>query len=404
MDQSASHLEVVTASGVTVVTDWGLVVGFEVGIVTESVADWVTSAVVSESGLVRESVGPGSDAWAIDEAPEAGLVSDSVRSAFGLIVGYWIVFFLSILGVVTNTLTMVVFIRQGFRDSVNVSLLSIAVWDQIKCLAGVIYRLHGPIGLVDPVRGIIWKNASRTYLVYLPIFAGYVSYGLATYLSIERCLCVSIPFKVRFLFTPRLTTWIMVVLSVLIFGSFSPMFFIYNIEYTFSPVYNASIAVRRPGTLYYAHDGVILKMYKFLGIFYPAVFCTIMVVSSSIIVFHLKKSAANFGKSVDGKIQNEGTSETNVDMGSRNARVTKMLLVVILVYLMNFFPRLVVYVASLIEPEFFAYRRYHNLMLVMSNLIWILDFVNASVNFFIFMAMNSSFQRTCYGIFSRGDL
>ena len=353
-----------------------------------------TSPLVSESEIER--------AVSIDYF-EAGIVSDELRAAFDLFVGYWIVLVLSTLGVVTNSLTMVILIRQGFRDSVNVSLLSIAVWDQIKCLAGIIFRLHGPIRLVDPVSGVIWENGSRTYLVYLPIFAGYVSYGLATYLSIERCLSISMPFRVRFLFSPRLTSAVMVVVSLVIFSSFAPVLFIYSLEFVHSPYYNASIIVRKPGTLYYAQDGLILKMYKFLGIFYPAIFCTIMVVSSAIIIFHLKKSAANFHKFDQQKTSRDATSGAKVDLSSREARVTKMLLVVIFIYLMDFFPRLCIYVASLIEPEFFAYRRYHNLMLVMSNTNWVLDFVNASVNFFIFMSMSSSFKKTYYEVFSRRD-
>ncbi|GFS05648.1 multitransmembrane protein [Elysia marginata] len=337
----------------------------------------------------------------IRSTPPGGLVSDRVRSTFGVVVGYWVVFFLASLGLVTNSLTMIVFIRQGFRESVNVSLFSIAVWDQIKCLAGVIFRLYGPIGLVDPVWGVIWENGSRTYLVYLPIFAGYVSYGLATYVSIERCLSISMPFKMRFVFSSRLTTRVMVVISALIFTSFSPMFFIYDLKFVYSPHYNTSIIIRTPGNLYYAQDGVILKMYKFLGIFYPAVFCPVMVVSSAVIVFCLKKSAANFNiVSNRAKINTDTTHTATGEISSRDARVTKMLLVVIFVYLMDFFPRLCTYTASLIEPEFFAYGRYHNLMLVMSNSIWVLDFVNASVNFFIFMAMSTSFQRSYYEVFS----
>ena len=143
------------------------------------------------------------------------------------------------MGLVTNSLTMIVFIRQGFKDSVNVSLFSIAVWDQViavwdqvKCLAGVFYRLHGQISLVDPLSDIFWEWASWPALIYLPIFAGYVSNGLATYVYIERCLSVIMPFKVKSLFQPRLTTCFMVALSVLIFGSFSAVFFVCKVEFT----------------------------------------------------------------------------------------------------------------------------------------------------------------------------
>ena len=329
------------------------------------------------------------------------IISDSVREQFELIVGYWIVFFLSALGVITNSLTMIVFIRQGFRDSVNVSLFSIAVWDQIKCLSGVVYRLHGPVGLIDPVSGIILKWASWPVLIYLPIFAGYVSYGLATYVSIERCLSVSMPLKVKSLMKPRLTTWLMVGLSIIIFGSFSSVIFVYKVEYTFNSYYNTSLPRVTTGSLYFALNGVILKMYKYLGIFYPAIFCTIMTVSSAIIVIQLRRSAANF-RPDRGKHGGRNTfGTTSVNLTPRDVKVTRMLLVVILVYIMDFFPRLCKYLASLIEPEFFAYNRLHNLMQIASNTIWILDFLNASVNFFIFMSMSTNFKTTFYETFRR---
>ncbi|GFS00259.1 peptide receptor GPCR [Elysia marginata] len=339
-----------------------------------------------------------------EAAWDGRIVSDRIYLAFGLFVGYWAVFFLSSLGVVTNSLVMIVFLRQGFRDSVNVSLFSIAVWDQVKCLAGVIFRLDKPIGLVNPVWGINWKWTSWPYLIYLPIFSGYVSYALATYVSIERCLSVSIPFKVKSLITPQLTASFMIVLSLLVFGSFSPVFFIYTVEYNYSPIYNASLASVTLAKLYYAHDEIISKLYKFLGIFYPSVFCTVMVTTSAIIVFHLRKSAENFDKDAGSKSSTTavgGFTRTSSNMTPREAKVTKMLLVIIFIYLMDFFPRLCKYVASLIEPEFFAYRKYHNLMLVMSNTVWVLDFINASGNFFIFMGMSTNFRKTFYLIFPR---
>ncbi|GFR95604.1 multitransmembrane protein [Elysia marginata] len=330
-----------------------------------------------------------------DVAVSSGkIISDSLREKYELIVGYWVVFFVSALGVITNSLVMVVFIRQGFRDSVNVSLFSIAVWDQIKCVAGVVYRLYGPIGLVDSVSGVTWRWASRPVLVYLPIFAGYVSYGMATYVSIERCLSVSMPFKVKSLVNPRLTTGAMVVLSVFILGSFSPVFFVYTVTYTFNSYYNASIPRVTAGVLYFAEGGVILKLYKYLGIIYPAIFCTAMTLSSAIIVYHLRRSAANFRPDKGKDTEGDAFCSTSAKMSARDVKVTKMLLVVILVYMMDFFPRLCVYLASLVEPEFFVYKRLHNLMRVTSNTLWVLDFLNASVNFFIFMGMSTNFKTT----------
>ena len=339
----------------------------------------------------------------VEATAHGKIVSDAIHDAFELYVGYWMVFFLSVLGLVTNSLTMIVFLRQGFRDSVNVSLLSIAFWDQIKCLSGVIYRMHRILGLVNPVWGINWKWMTWQYLIYLPIISGYVSYALATHVSIERCLSVSIPFKVKSLITPALTTSFMVGISLLVFSSFSPMFFAYTVDYNFDPSYNASVASIKLGKLFHANDELVPKIYKFLGIFYPATFCTIMITTSIIIVFHLRKSAESFDKMQGEKSTGAGSSRSSTNMTPREVKVTKMLLVIILVYLLDFLPRLSLYVGSLIEPEFFAYRKYHNLMLVLSNVVWVLDFTNASVNFFIFMGMSTNFNKTFHEIFPQNQ-
>ncbi|RUS73742.1 hypothetical protein EGW08_018503 [Elysia chlorotica] len=224
------------------------------------------------------------------------------------------------------------------------------------------------------------------------------------------------PFKVKALVTPPITASFMAGLSLVVFGSFSPMFSIYTIGYTFSPFYNASIVTVTPGANYFAMDGLILKLYKFLGIFYPAVFCAIMISTSTIIVFHLRnskekldnmkgaksaKSAKSAQASAAATVTAGQPSLSSATLTRREVKVTKMLLVVILVYLMDFFPRLVKYSASLVEPEFFMYKRYHNLMMVMSNVMWILDFLNASVNFFIFLGMSTNFNKTFYTIFPR---
>ena len=53
----------------------------------------------------------------VEATANGKIVSDAIHDAFELYVGYWMVLFLSVLGLVTNSLTMIVFLRQGFRDS-----------------------------------------------------------------------------------------------------------------------------------------------------------------------------------------------------------------------------------------------------------------------------------------------
>jgi len=88
-------------------------------------------------------------------------------------------------------------------------------------------------------------------------------------------------------------------------------------------------------------------------------------------------------------------------MSARDLQVVKMLTVVIVVYIVNLFPRIVQYFARFFEPEFYLRMRYHNLFLVVITLVFVFDFVNASTNLFIFVTMSSNFRSTFVEMFGK---
>ena len=106
--------------------------------------------------------------------------------------------------------------RQGFSESVSVSMTTIAIWDLIKCIAGVMERFSGILYIWDPVSAYSWTNIATV--------SSYVTSVLAAYVAVERCLCVSVPLKFEWLLTPRVTMTACVVISVGVFGCFAVIF------------------------------------------------------------------------------------------------------------------------------------------------------------------------------------
>ncbi|XP_005096682.1 uncharacterized protein LOC101853782 [Aplysia californica] len=320
----------------------------------------------------------------------SGMVSQDVSDWIRTVVGVWLCSLLSALGITTNALVIAVFAKQGFKDSMAISMTAIAVWDFLKCVCCLIGRLYWVMGLTDPPLGQMWADVTAILLTYLHSFMGFVSCALAAYVSTERCLCVSMPFKVKDIFTRKLTIIMMVVISTIVLGSFMVVFALWEVRVNFDPVRNTSTTTLVFSDFRRQHGVSVLLYYNIVSIFWPLLSFVVIVVSAVIITHHLQKSSEFRGKNVNSQ---------ESQMSARDLQVIKMLIVIIVVYIVNLFPRIVQYFARFVEPEFYLGMRYHNLFIVVINVVFIFDFVNASTNLFIFVTMSSNFRSTFVDMF-----
>ncbi|CAL1534040.1 unnamed protein product, partial [Lymnaea stagnalis] len=328
------------------------------------------------------------------------IVSDELLAYFETFINLWLLTPITGFGVVTNLLNILVFWRQGFKDGVNISMTTIACWDLLKCGTGLIHRMYGPVGLVSTAAAISWQNITFPVASYTPIFAGYVSYALTTYVSIERCLCVSKPFTVKALFTPRLTFCAIATISIVVFGSYVVMYFIHEIAFVFAPNFNTTVAIYRYTSFFFANQAIVMVYYKYVGILLPFASFTVLCLCSATTVYQLRKSSRLLHKEKNGTTRNsEFSRKIKSGISLREKQVVKMLLAVVMVNIGNLFPRIVFYVAQLVEPELYLLRRYHNMFGAVAVWLFVLDILKASINFFLFLSMGSLFRIKFYAMF-----
>lgn len=325
------------------------------------------------------------------------IVSQATLSIFAEVVDLWMSLVVALVGVVTNVLTIAVFFRMGFRDSVNITMTTIAFWDLTRSLCGTLYRLCGPISWFSVSLGRAWQNITVTNIVYLNIISGNVSYVIGGYVALERCLCVSLPFKVKAIVTPRVTLAICVALSLIVFATLFPIML--TLEYRWvAPVQGGTPFVIYQFTdFYHIYGPSFMEVYKYLSFVYPIVSLTAMVISTLIIAFHLQTSS-QFRTSAC-TVPREGSSESKTS--SKESQIIRMLLVVILSHIVVLVPRVVHYVVEIFEPEYYILKRYNNIFWLVVYFIFLLDFVNSAVGFFIFYAMGSKFRKTFDSMFRR---
>ncbi|XP_005095922.1 uncharacterized protein LOC101857479 [Aplysia californica] len=358
-----------------------------------------TSVLVSE--VLRQRVDSKGESEVF--SPSEYFVKTNVRQVSEIVIDFCLSLVISVVGVVTNAIILVVFYRQGFKDSVNISMSYIAFWDLVKCMAGTLQRMAGPIGLFDAAAKKSWTNVGIVAFNYLICFSSYVSSVLAAYVALERCLCVSIPFQVKFLLTPKFTFAVCTAISVVVLGSFAVIWGIYDVYRVFDDTYNKTVIIYKYNEFYQENEGPLFEYYNLSGIIWPMFSFVVIVVCTSIIVFQLQKSSKfRSASSSAGRGEDLGQGQRGNQLSGRDKQVVKMLLVIIIIYVVNLSPRIALYLAKYLIYDFYFLRNYHNLFLVISYVLFIFDLSNGAVNIFVFMSMSSSFKATFSQTFSFG--
>ncbi|CAG5120666.1 unnamed protein product, partial [Candidula unifasciata] len=126
-------------------------------------------------------------------SPSPDPVSNEVREMFRKVVLVFICGTVSLFGIGANVTNIVVFIRQGFKDSINISLL------------------------------------------------GRITSLVTAFITLERCLCVTIPLKVKDVITPFRTKFFILSFFIVMIGLFAPFYFVNQLAWAHNPLRNTTI-------------------------------------------------------------------------------------------------------------------------------------------------------------------
>ncbi|KAH9488763.1 hypothetical protein Btru_059259 [Bulinus truncatus] len=340
------------------------------------------------------------------------IANEDQRRVAEVVLDFVINFSVCFFGIFSNTIVVVVFAKQGFKDSTAISMTTISLWDLVKCWAGFMQRIEGPLELASLALAYSWTNVSLVVCNYFVCFSCYVTSVLAAYVALERCLCVVIPLKVRWLLTPKVALVSCVSISVVVFGCFVVMFGIYDVFWSFDSHFNTTVIIFKYNS--FSNNNVeLFGYYNMSGTLWPLVSLVVIIISTVIISYKLKKAAEfryrtktfirrSFNKDekkTQQLIQIDGQSDKSSGISKRDQQVIKMLLVVIVIYMVNLFPRVTNYLAKYLVFEYYFLRRYHNIFFIMASTVFVFDYVNGSVNLIIFYFMSSSFKESTRAMF-----
>ncbi|XP_005091347.1 N-formyl peptide receptor 2-like [Aplysia californica] len=293
---------------------------------------------------------------------------------------------LCLLGIVANIINITVFAKQGFHDTVNISLCALAVGDLGALITQQWFNIcvnpwfqdsdipFNPLEIQSLTGGFSHRYFTKT--------TGWIT----AFVTFERCLCVSAPLKVKAIITRRVAVVFNVSIFFLMALTMLPVYLTSYYDWTFYPALNKSLV----GIHYTMDRQAVLGVSLFITDFFvPLTSFAIVILCTVIIVVQLKRKG-KWRQMASGAAMT--SSKQNIS--SKDKRVVAMVTVISAIFIVSFTPITVVLAARAIEPELNIIGRYANTNWTLASLGLLIETFNSTINILVYYRMSTKFKDT----------
>lgn len=266
-----------------------------------------------------------------------GLISDELRKLFEVMNFVILSGIISLVGSVCNTINIVVFIKQGLSDPVNISLLGLSVSD-----LGALVSLIWMSVCFNPLfanSGIDFDSIRVQYLTagWPHVCCARITSWVTAFITFERCLCVAMPLKVKTIITPKRTTCAIITIFAIMIISICPVYYAIYLGPVRDMTTNKTFIslVYRPNGIHIENISFAINFVAQLTSFVLVIICTVVLVQSLLRKYKWHKHSVC----------------TNT-ITNRDKRLIKMIISLSTIFIICFLPSAVNLVIMMLTPGY----------------------------------------------------
>ncbi|CAL1527141.1 unnamed protein product, partial [Lymnaea stagnalis] len=297
---------------------------------------------------------------------------------------------LSVFGIATNGINMVIFLKQGLDNSVNISLFGMSVSDTLSLVTLLWYNvclnpLFFNAGLtVDPI------ELQHLTGCYPHDCFSRITCLITLYITAERCLCIALPLKVNQIVTPARTAVVVWLLFLLMISLLIPEYAYLRIDWKYFPQFNKTLMGLVPRTEYSDMMGLTAILYAtvLLVSFVAVILLTIL------LIYKLRTK-----QKWRMEVTSDATQQETISL--RNKKTIAMVVLIAIVLIVCSTPIVIVYIWMFLDVEFSFTGTYSWLYFAIGSFAQVFEVLNASINIIMFYTMSSKYRETFSQVFGR---
>ncbi|XP_013089577.2 neuropeptide receptor 15-like [Biomphalaria glabrata] len=283
----------------------------------------------------------------------------------------------NVFGILSNLLSILVFVKLGFKETSNISLLGLTISDLCSlvtlflfnlCQTPEFYNLELPFEPYD--------------VAFLTVGWAHVGFArvtccLTAFIILERCLCIVLPLKVKTILQPRRTALTVIIIFPISYASIFPIYCTASLVYSFSQFRNKTLLVMAYNDLRLEMESVSSVVNNII----PVSCFILIVVCTAITVYQLNKKS-------------KWRALTSNISESRDRKLEKMVVLISAIFIVCYLPCEILFVWMLIDPELRFDGQQSNLFKVCVSILYLAETLNASTNIFVYYSLSSKYQKT----------
>ncbi|GFN83236.1 peptide receptor gpcr [Plakobranchus ocellatus] len=318
------------------------------------------------------------------------IISDEIRDISFIILIQIVQLIFATFGIFSNLVNIIVYLKMGFSETSSITLTALSLADLVTelwlLLMATSLRAHQDSVDVLPLPVTIMYLLSTANNAVL----GYGSW-ITAIISVERCLCIVFPMKVKSIITVRRISILLIIVLLLQMSSIIPTYATLKLAYVQSSVTNkSSLAIIQ--SEYGFHIETITMFAAFT---IPSVICfSIVVICTIFLVIKLSQSARWRQSTSNAPSKQDGS------MLTKENRVVRTVVMICVIYIFFFAPNVVTLTTMAAYPDFNQADPYlgnlQNICLIVG---YPCHAICSAVNIFVYLRMSTKYKETFFKLF-----
>lgn len=296
-----------------------------------------------------------------------------------------------IFGIVTNIINMVIFVKQGLQDTVNMNLLGLAVSDFMS----VVTLLWQSVCFIPPFKNsdIPFSTLEVQYLTgdWVHTIFARVSGWITALIMFERLLCVVFPLKVKTIFTAKRIKWCLISFFISFIVIVAPVYISYDLGWKYYPYRNRSLI------------GLVFKRYREQAEGFSNFLMNLVLLPLSIIIVLGCALGLVIKLNHHSKWRRIASYRGGSMASAKDKKVIKMIMTIAAIFILCFLPLFFIVAWMIKEPEYVVTGRYENMYLVTVSIAYLLEAISSSVNIIVYYHMSSRYKASFLSLFGKDN-
>ncbi|XP_005110143.1 uncharacterized protein LOC101864341 [Aplysia californica] len=291
---------------------------------------------------------------------------------------------IAVFGILTNLCNVEIFRRTGILESAtSITLFALTVTDLLSLV----------LFIVNPLLDFrIGTSPPLVYTLYVQVLYSFqMTYKMSTfftvYLTVQKCCCVALPLKFKFIFTIKKVLATLLVLTLVCFACYAPLFLSIGFRWAFIPRLNKTVVI--PNYSPYRQTIVI--------ILYPLVLAADPTISQVVVISCLFVLTGKLKQATKFRMSSElpGSKEPSkgAQLSGKELRAVQSVVVVAAMFVVCNLPSVLIMYASYVEPEFNDFRQLGEIYSLVGLVRISLLLLCSSLNIFVYITYNSSYRQ-----------